>query len=81
MKRKWFLRCFQAIGLLLALLCCSVSGALAEELAPGSQLPQFTLPAPDSEQSQRYLGLKTMEPFALSAVNAKLVVIEFLSAT
>ena len=50
-------------------------------LVPGSQLPQFTLPAPDSPQVQSYLGLKTMEPFSLSDVRSKLVVVEFLSAT
>lgn len=54
---------------------------MAEALAPGSQLPPFTLPAPDSEETQIYLGLKTREPFPLSAINAKLVVVEFLGAT
>ena len=81
MTWKWFIRFFQLTGLLLALLCCSVSSSLADMLVPGSQLPQFTLPAPDSPQVQSYLGLKTMEPFSLSDVRSKLVVVEFLSAT
>jgi hypothetical protein len=81
MKRKWFQRCFQSACLFIALLCSSVSGSLAVAPAPGSQFPPFTLPGPDSQQTQSYLGLKTMEPFTLSAISAKLVVIEFLSAT
>jgi len=50
--------------------------------ASGEDLPpaRFTLPAPDSAQVQKYLGLKSMEPFSIEDVTAKLVVIEFLSA-
>ena len=81
MKGKWWLRCFRLTCLLIAMLCFSADGLLAETLTVGSQLPQFTLPAPDSEQSQAYLGLKTKQPFLLSAIKAKLIVIEFLSAT
>lgn len=81
MMRKCFIRSFQLTFLLFALLCCAVSGSLADMLVPGSQVPQFTLPAPESPQVQSYLGLKTMEPFALSDVRSKLVVVEFLSAT
>jgi peroxiredoxin len=80
MRWKWFLRSFQLTGLLFILLCCPVSDCPAEGVAPGSQLPQFTLPAPDSPQAQAYLGLKTMEPFTLSKVRSKLVLIEFLNA-
>jgi thiol-disulfide isomerase/thioredoxin len=81
MKCKWFLRSFQLASLLFTLLCCSVSGSLAEGLAPGSQLPQFTLPAPDSTQAQSYLGLKAMGPFSISDVRSKVLVIEFMSTT
>jgi len=81
MKRKGFLHCFRLTCFLLALLCFSVHGSQGEALSVGSQLPQFTLPAPESEQARTYLGLKTMEPFALSAVSAKVVLIEFLGAT
>jgi len=38
------------------------------------------MPAPDSPQAQKYLGLKDAAPFALSNVNAKIVVIEFFNA-
>lgn len=63
------------------MLCFSAGGLFAEPPAVGTQIPRFTLPAPDSDQSQAYLGLKTREPFALSAIKAKLVLIEFVSAT
>ncbi len=81
MTWKWFVRSFQLICLFLALLCCSVPGSLADTLTAGSQFPQFTLPAPASAQEQSYLGLKTMGPFSLSDVRAKLLVVEFMSAT
>jgi len=81
MTWKSFIRSFQLTCLVFSLLCCSVSGSLADMLIPGSQIPQFTLPAPESPQVQSYLGLKTMEPFSLSDVRSKLVVVEFLSAT
>jgi hypothetical protein len=81
MKRQWFLRSFQLTCLLFILLCCSISDSPAEGFAPGTQLPQFTLPAPDSPQTQSYLGLKAMEPFSISDVRSKVVIVEFLSAT
>ena len=81
MKCRWYQRSFSVFFLLFTLLCFSVSGSLAQGFAPGSKLPQLTLPAPDSPQSQSYLGLKTMGPFSISDVRAKVVVIEFLSTT
>lgn len=49
---------------------------------PVEQIPpaEFTMPAPDSAQAQKYLGLKAMEPFKVSDIKARLVVIEFMSA-
>ncbi len=49
---------------------------------PAEQFPaaKFTLPAPDSAPAQKYLGLKAAEPFKVSDIRAKLVVIEFMSA-
>lgn len=81
MKGKWFLRSYQLTCLFFTLLCCPVSSSLGEGLAPGSQLPHFTLPPPDSPQAQSYLGLKAMEPFTISDVRSKVVIVEFLSAT
>jgi hypothetical protein len=81
MNGKLWLRVFRLPCFLVAMLCFSAAGVFAEPLAVGSQIAQFTLPAPDSEKSQAYLGLKTREPFAFSAIKAKLVLIEFLSVT
>jgi len=81
MKREWLSRSFQLTCLFFVLSCCLVPALLAQGFTPGSQLPKFTLPAPDSAQAQNYLGLKTMSPFTLSDVRSKIVIIEFLSAT
>jgi len=49
---------------------------------PAEQVPaaKFTIPAPDSAQAQKYLGLKAMEPFGIPDIKASLVVVEFMSA-
>jgi len=79
MKQKWCLRSFQLlICLVFALQCYTVYGE-EEPFAKGSQLPQFTLPAPDSQQTMDYLGMKKMEPGPISNIGAKLIFIEFLS--
>lgn len=81
MKQRCFLKSFQLLTcLLLTLQCYSVYGSQDEPFQAGSQLPQFTLPAPDSQQAQNYLGLKTMEPSTLSNIGARLILIEFVSA-
>ena len=66
--------------LFFALQCCSAYGLSEGPFKAGAQLPQFTLPASDSQQTLHYLGLKTMEPASVSKIGAKLVLIEFLSA-
>ena len=66
--------------LLLALPCASVYGSQGEPLPAGSQLSQFTLPAPDSQQTLNYLGLKAMDPYTVSQIETKFVLIEILSA-
>lgn len=64
------------ICLLFALQCLAAYGSSAAESSP----PQITIPAPDSVQAQQYLGLKDMEPFPLSSINSKIVIIEFFNA-
>ena len=66
--------------ILCALPCSTVYGAQDQPFLAGSQLPQFTLPAPDSQQTLSYLGLRTMAPYTISQIGAKLVLIEFLNA-
>ena len=76
MKNKKFFRCFLLlVSLVFALQCQAAYGS-------GEDLPaaKFTVPAPESAQVQKYLGLKSMEPFTLSQMNAKLVIVEFFSA-
>ncbi len=77
MKKKSFTKYFQTfICLLFSLQCHAACCAAFPEDVP----PQITIPAPESPQAQRYLGLKEMEPFALSKVNAKIIIIVFFNA-
>jgi thiol-disulfide isomerase/thioredoxin len=77
MNKKCITKYFQALlCLLFALLCHPAYAPAASEPDP----VQITMPAPDSPQAQKYLGLKDAEPFALSKLNAKIVVIEFFNA-
>lgn len=79
MKRR-FSRCYALLiflPLLLAFQCPLAFGAQGPEELPAAK---FTLPAPDSAQVQKQLGLKSMEPFTVSNIGGKIVVIEFFSA-
>ena len=79
--KKRFLTSLQLLACLLFVLpCCSVYGSQDQPFLAGSQLPRFTLPAPDSQQTLSYLGLTTTEPYTISQIGAKLVLIEVLSA-
>jgi thiol-disulfide isomerase/thioredoxin len=80
MKWKLLLRSLVLSCLFLISLCGAGSVVLAEGFAPGCPFPVITVPAPESSQVQSYLGLKTKEPFTLSDVQAKVVVVEFLNA-
>jgi len=79
--KKRFLTSFQLlICLLCTLQCYTVYGSQDQPFLAGSQLPQFTLPAPDLQQTSSYLGLSTMAPYTISQIGAKLVFIELISA-
>lgn len=80
MKKRFITSLILLICILCAAPCYSVYGSQGQPYLAGSQLPRFTLPAPDSQQTLRYLGLKTMDPFAISQIGAKLVLIEFVNA-
>ncbi len=41
---------------------------------------QFTIPCPDSAQTQSYLGLDAMKPFKVTDIKAKIVIIELMSS-
>jgi peroxiredoxin len=77
MKKKSFSRCFQALICLLFAL--QYNAAYGVEVAEEAY-PQIIIPAPESAQAQKYLGLKEMEPFGLSQVDAKIIIIEFFNA-
>ena len=49
----------------------------AENMPPGSILPDFKLTGPASPQTKAYLGVKDEKQFSFSQVNAKLVLVEF----
>lgn len=81
MKQKPFPKYFRLlICVALVLQCTAAFGAQSEDFPVGSELPKFALPAPDSQEAQKYLGLKTMDSFGLSDIGTKCVLIEFLSA-
>ncbi len=79
--KKHFLASLQLlICLLCALPCYTAYGSQDQPFLAGSQLPQFTLPAPDSQQTSSYLGLRTMDPCTISQIGAKLIFLEILDA-
>ncbi|MBW1829567.1 MAG: TlpA family protein disulfide reductase [Deltaproteobacteria bacterium] len=85
MNQKKMLKLFSCMAVLI-FLCLSGSPTYAteEESAPeiisvGMNLPQITLDAPASKKDKEYLSLKTGEPFSLSQIPAKLIVLEIFS--
>ena len=56
----------------------SAHGAGAGSIPVGTTLPPFKLEAPAAEADQEYLGLKGADPFTLTQVSGKLVLIEFV---
>ncbi len=76
MKRRNFIGYIQALICLVFALQCNVAYGTGEDLP----YAKFTIPAPESAQAQKYLGLKAMEPFVLTDAKAKLVIVEFLAA-
>jgi hypothetical protein len=80
MKRS-FLRSFQFLACLLFLVQVYSAYAAEGEVFPvGSQIAPFTVGVPDSPEVQKYLGLKSNDPFKLTDIGTKIVVIEFMNA-
>ena len=52
----------------------------AGKLNIGPNLPPFTLEKPASAEVQKYLGLQKIEPFNVSQIQGKIVIIEVMSA-
>lgn len=59
---------------ILSLCCGPVRGA--EPVAAGMDLPRITLQPPESAEARKYLGLKGPDPFSLSDIPAKLILME-----
>jgi hypothetical protein len=66
------------LTVLLIFLAAPVFGA--GKLNIGPNLLPFTLEKPASAEVQKYLGLQEMEPFGLSQIQGKMVIIEIMSA-
>ena len=49
----------------------------AENLPPGSMVPDFELKGPASPPVKAYLGVNNEKQFSLSQIKAKLVLVEF----
>src|SRR5208337_3158542 len=77
MKKPGWIRVFLIVA------CTSIflqsSGAFCADLAEKESTVKFTLPPPDSAQTQAYLGLDAMKQFKVSDIRAKIVVIEVMS--
>ena len=54
--------------------------AFGYNVAEAFEKAKITIPAPDSIESEKYLGLNAMKPFKVGDIKAKVVVIEFMSA-
>jgi hypothetical protein len=66
------------LAVLLIFLAVPVFGAGKLDIGP--DLPPFTLEKPASAEVQNYLGLQKMEPFGLSQIQGKMVIMEVMSA-
>jgi hypothetical protein len=79
--KKSFLRSFQFLACLLFLAQVGSAYCADVDLFPvGSQIAPFTVGVQDSPEVQKYLGLKSNDPFKLSDIGAKMVVVEFMNA-
>ena len=66
------------LAVLLFFLAAPVFAAGKLNIPPN--LPPFTLEKPASAEVQNYLGLQKMEPFGLSQIQGKMVIIEVMNA-
>ena len=64
----------------LGLVCYSTHASETGRIPVGTTLPGFKLEGPTAEADLEYLGLKGSEPFTLSQVSGKLVIIDFFSS-
>jgi hypothetical protein len=70
---------YLAVLLGILMVAAGFAGANSKPPAVGGQLPEFTLPAPKSDEYQKYLGLAGKESFKISEIRADVVIIEIFS--
>lgn len=63
----------------LLLVSAGFSWADSQPPAVGGVLPEFTLPVPQSDEHQKYLGLAGKESFKISEISADVVIVEIFS--
>ena len=68
------------IGFLMLFQTAATLASDSDSFPVGSRLPRPILGTPDSPDAQEYLGLKSSEPFTISEIGSKLVLIEFIGA-
>jgi hypothetical protein len=61
--------------LMIGLPCSSILAA--ENLPPGSILPDFKIGGPNSPQTKAYLGVPDEKSFSLAQIKSKLTLVEF----
>ena len=69
------------LAVFIAALLVSVGFSRAESQPPavGSVLPEFTLPVPQNDDYQRYLGIAGKDSFTIPEIKAEVVIIEIFS--
>jgi peroxiredoxin len=78
MKKPGWIRVFLVIACMAIFL--PSNGAFCADLGERESPAKFTLPPPDSGQTQTYLGLDSMKQFKVSDIRAKIVVIEVMNS-
>jgi hypothetical protein len=78
-KMEFLFSCLVAF-VCLSFLCYPAYGAEAKKIAVGDEMPKFTLEGPESAEVQQYLGLKSQDPFTISQISSRLVLIDIVSA-
>ena len=85
MKQKKTMKLFSCLACIIFIGLSSIPTYVTGEesqpeiISTGMEVPKITLDAPSSEQDREYLSLKSSEPFSLSQVPARLIILEIFS--
>lgn len=63
----------------LAIFCRPAHGSGEGSITVGATLPEVKLEAPAAKVEKEYLGLNDAEPFTLSQVSGKIVILDFFA--